>query len=201
MPDYQTFGVIMFVTLLPLGLVVAIWGGVRCVGILQTRLISLGWILMGMGALCFAATSQYAIHTSSKVTTQGSIYSLRKLNSGKNHSSYFYLMNGESTPQLSIDYAGARLQNGQQVSLTYLSNTTDVTDLQILSGPYSGWTIHLGDGTITNALSIGIGSVFVFFGLYWRHKYPHGSTPAKKVGKDQIESTSHEKSPLSLNDH
>ena len=192
MPDYQTFGVITFVTLLPLGLVVGIWGGVRCVGILQTRLISLGWILMGAGTLCFAATSQCAIHTSSKVTTQGNIYSLRKVNSGKNHSSFFYVMNDESTPQLSIDYAGARLQNGQQVSVTYLSNTTDVTDLQILSGPYSGWTLHQGDGTITNALSIGLGSFFVFVGLYWRHKYPDGSTPAKKGGRDQIESVSHE---------
>jgi hypothetical protein len=179
MRTYQTLGLFTVLALTTLGfvlvVVLTIWARFRPPTLGRTRLLSLGFYLAGGGFFFFAAAGMYFIRSSDRITVEGSVQNLRQ-GPGTNRASYFVIAYGQPpqlSPRLSADYSGPRLADGEQVRVTYLSNTTTVTDLRVLAGPNSGFTIHERDGTRTNVFLMAMACVFLFIGYYSRPKRAH----------------------------
>jgi hypothetical protein len=104
-------------------------------------LISFAFFVPGLAFLCLAAYDMHATSKSINVTIQGPISSLEKFTGKASHTS-FHINSNRDPLELTTNYSGYRLRQGELVRATYLLRSGKVSDLTILSGENAGWNLH-----------------------------------------------------------
>ncbi len=110
-----------------------------------------------MGLLNFAG-----IRMSRRSSLAGVIGGLRQSH-GKGSSSSFYVWGADRRwRHVHCDYNGNRLINGETVAVDLLDFHSTLIHLTVLDGPYSGWSLTEGDGTIGSTFAVGFGLFLIF---------------------------------------
>jgi len=135
---------------------------------------------IGLTVLALGVYQIIGILRSPTVTVDGEISGLFQSH-GREPSSNFHVLNNTPIPdrQLSTDYAGSKLFNGEWVHVQYLAFNGDVTLLQTFQGNTVTWTLQEGNGTITSIIICLFGAFFlvVFVMTITRPQRPEDLSP------------------------
>lgn len=102
------------------------------------------------------------IRMSRRSSLAGVIGGLRQSH-GKGSSSSFYVWGADRRwRHVHCDYNGNRLINGETVAVDLLDFHSTLIHLTVLDGPYSGWSLTEGDGTIGSTFAVGFGLFLIF---------------------------------------
>jgi len=125
--------------------------------------------LFAAGLCAMGLLNLIGIHTSRRSWTSGIMGGLKQSH-GRSSSSSFYVFGPDRRWRyVHCDYAGDHLADGETVSVEVLKFHSTLLHLTIVNGPYAGWDLTEGDGTVTSSFIVGIG-LFVILGARakWR---------------------------------
>jgi hypothetical protein len=119
--------------------------------------------ILGCALLPFGLFKAVETIRSARLTAQGEIRNLRQTH-GRGAFSHFSLFNqqGYVSDQMTTDYNGSNLVEGESVEVKYVGFNGTVTHLRVLDGPYTGWSLQEGDGTVTSLFVACLGGLFLF---------------------------------------
>jgi len=131
--------------------------------------------LLGSGILLLGATSIFDIASSKRLWTEGQVADLRKTTGKNSHSVFNVLAADGSNVEVNASYEGVALANAERVRVRYLDHTSDITSLQVLDGPYAGWSETESGGIYQALFSVAIGLSLLIAALFARlKKAPQG---------------------------
>ena len=143
-------GTLEFLVIVPSALVAAYFGLKLCSGNIEQPRKSRYWTIclvclatvFGIGGLI----SVWRITTSERPVVSGTVVGLKQTHN-RGAASYFRVQTSYGQQVgLRASYDGPMLQDGEEVSVRYMSDYGAVLDLEVLSGAHLHWKLHESDG-------------------------------------------------------
>jgi hypothetical protein len=134
----------------------------------------IGSALLG-GLFCFVGTwNLIGIHTARHLSVSGTISGLEQ-HGGRGSSSDFKVVPVTGQPlKVHCEYAGPRLQDGENVAVEVLSFHNTLLHLEVLDGGNVGWKVSEGDGTASSVAVLVLGAALIAGARVHRLRNPEG---------------------------